>query len=131
MEQLPRVLVSSNSQSSGLIWQFRLRAKEISILLEPNFSQVAERALVENPDLILLDFGLLDETVFPMIRRLREQHACPLIVLLANWNAGSALVFYQAGVDDCIIKPVEVDLFIAKINAWLRQRVIMPVMASR
>ncbi len=124
---MPKVLLSSNSQSSGLIWQFRLQVKNLSILLEPNLSQVTERALLENPDLILLDFSLLDDMTFQVIRKLREQQACPLIVLLGARDAGSALKVYEAGVDDCIAKPVEVELFIAKINAWLRRWMVTPV----
>jgi len=127
MEQLPKVLLFSNSLSSGLIWKFRLQAINLSILMEPNMSQVVERALVENPDLILLDFGLLDDFALKMTRKLREQQACPLIVLLGTRDAGSALNVYGAGVDDCVIKPVEVELFIAKINAWLRRRMVMPL----
>ncbi len=127
MEPLPKVLLSSNSLSSGLIWQFRLQAKNVSILMEPNLSMVVERALLENPDLILLDFGLLDDAAFQAVRKLREQQACPLIVLLGTRDAASALKVYEIGVDDCIVKPVEVELFIAKVNAWLRRRMVMPV----
>ena len=127
MQQLPKVLLSSNSLSSGLIWQFRLQAQNLSIVMEPNLAQVIERALVENPDLILLDFGSVDEVSLQLLGKLREQQACPLIILVASSNADSALDMYEAGVDDCIIKPIEVMLFAAKINAWLRRRMVMPV----
>ncbi len=127
MEQLPRVLLSGNSLSDGLMWQFRLHAQTVCLVMEPNLPQVAERALAENPDLILLNLGSLDETVLRLVRTLREQQACPLIVLLASCDAEMALSVYEVGVDDCIIKPVVVELFVAKINAWLRRRMVMPV----
>jgi DNA-binding response OmpR family regulator len=127
MDQNPKVLLSSDSLSSDLLWNFRLQAKNLTIVMEQNMPRVPERALSENLDLLLLDLDLLDDELLQMIRMLREQLACPLIVLLSSWDAGSTLMLYDAGVDDCIMKPIQVELFIAKVNAWLRRRMVMPV----
>lgn len=127
MEQNPKVLFSSSSLTSEFASLFPPEAKDVRVLMEPDHQKLIERASAEAPDLILIDFGLLDETALQMLRLLREQQACPILVLLPIWTAESALSLYEVGVDDCLIKPVDVKVVTAKIYAWLRRRVIMPV----
>jgi two-component system KDP operon response regulator KdpE len=93
----------------------------------PTLQKLTERAMVENPDLILIDLDLLDEPAIQTIRNLREQQACPVIVLISPWNAESSQRIYDTGVDDCVIKPVEAKLLVVKVKAWLRRRIIIPM----
>ena len=127
MNQQPKMLVSSDNLSTGLLWEYRTKAKSITIIMEPNFLSIAERIELINPDIVLLDLEHVNAIDIQMIRKLREEQACPLIVMLTGWDADSTMTVYDAGADDCIIKPIEVDLLIAKINAWLRRRMVMPV----
>lgn len=126
MEHLPKVLMFSYRLSTGMLWRYRLEENGINLVTEPNMTQMVERAQAENPDLILLDFDLFDRFTVPTIRKLRVEQSCPMVVLLTAWNADSAVEIYHAGVDDCILKPVDTEVFVAKINAWLRQRMVVP-----
>src|SRR5512138_3003777 len=121
------MLVSSGNLSTGLLWEYRVKAKNVTIIMEPNLLRITERIDLINPDIVVLDLEHVNEIDLQVIRRLREQQACPLIVLLSGWDVDAMLRVYEAGVDDCVIKPIEVDLLIAKVNAWLRRRMVMPV----
>jgi DNA-binding response OmpR family regulator len=126
MEQLPKVLMSSNSLSTGLLWKFRLLAKSLALITEPNLPNLLQRARIENPDLVLLDLNPLTDSGLELIRQLREEQTVPLIILLSIHNAELVLKVYEAGADDCIVKPIEPAIFLAKINAWLNQSMILP-----
>ncbi len=127
MDQNPKVLFSGSSLTSDLAGQFLAEVRNMRVVVETDAQKVVTRASVENPDLVLIDFALLDESALQMMKALREQQACPILVLLPAWCSESVLGIFEAGLDDCLVKPVDVKVVTAKVNAWLRRRVIMPV----
>jgi two-component system, OmpR family, KDP operon response regulator KdpE len=126
MSVMPKVLIASDSVSSGLLWNLRLLAKNITIITEPNLSQIVRRSLAENPDLIVLDLNLQDSKGMNLIHELREVQAVPLLILFSIQDADMVLKMYEAGADDCTDKTIEPVLFMAKINAWLQRSLAVP-----
>ena len=121
MGTIPKVLMASDSLSNGLLWNLRLQAKNIAFVTEPNLSQVVQRTLVESPDLIVLDLNSRNPTGMNLIRELREAQTVPLLILLSIQDTDLVLKVYELGADDCIVKPIEPEIFLAKMNAWLRR----------
>ncbi len=127
MEMLPKVLMASDSLSSGLLWNLRVQAKNIELFMEPNLSLVVKRSRDENPDLIMLDLTPLTKKGLDLIHDIREEQAGPVLVLISNQEADSLGQLYATGADDCIVKPIEPAILLAKINAWLRRCSVIPV----
>ena len=122
-----KVLLAGNELTSGLLWGYRLLEKKHEILVETNFSNVVQRCQKDNPDLVVLDISRPDLQTLTVMKELREVTTGPLLILTSLQDPESILKIYKTGADDCIIKPCELSVFYAKVNAWLRQCLLMPV----
>ena len=86
--------------------------------------QKAER----QPDLILLDSNLPGMDGLSVCRTIRAHVACPILFLTARIESADQIIGFQAGADDYILKPFDLDELAARIAAHLRreQRRISP-----
>jgi DNA-binding response OmpR family regulator len=73
------------------------------------------------PELLLLDLGLPDLDGLAACR-LARRHApdLPIIILTARVATGDAVAGLDAGADDYIRKPVDLDVLLARVDAVLR-----------
>ena len=86
--------------------------------------QKAER----QPDLILLDINMPRMDGLSVCRTIRAHVACPILFLTARIESADQIIGFQAGADDYILKPFDLDELAARIAAHLRreQRRISP-----
>ncbi len=85
----------------------------------------AEEALaqvrLETPDLVLLDISLPGMDGLDALRRLRGQWSVPVIFLTARRRGLDQVVGLEAGADDYVTKPFDIDVLLARIRAVLRR----------
>ena len=75
----------------------------------------------DNPsDLIIIDDTNSTAAAIQLCRRLRAVVANPILFLTDDGRESNQLVIYEAGADECIVKPIGVQLLMTKINTWLR-----------
>ncbi|NTU79387.1 MAG: GAF domain-containing protein [Chloroflexales bacterium] len=75
------------------------------------------------PDLILLDLGLPGIDGHEVTRRVKADRSKPFIpvmVLSAQSDLSTSVASLDAGADDFLVKPVEVDELLARVRAMLR-----------
>lgn len=75
----------------------------------------------ENPDLILLDVMLPELNGIEVLRRIREVSNVPIIMETARGESIDKVNGLNAGADDYIAKPFDIEELIARINAVLRR----------
>lgn len=75
------------------------------------------------PDLILLSLNL-PEPCRHVIISIREWSQTPIIVLSENEEDSNMITALDAGADDYVIKPFNVDVLYARINASLRKSAV-------
>jgi len=76
----------------------------------------------ERFDLVLLDLGLPGGDGLDVLRALRARHdATPVIVLTARDGPGDRVAGLDAGADDYLVKPFDLDELNARIRAVLRR----------
>ncbi|HUG22681.1 response regulator transcription factor [Piscinibacter sp.] len=76
----------------------------------------------ERFDLVLLDLGLPRGDGLDVLRELRARHdATPVIVLTARDGVGDRVAGLDAGADDYLVKPFELDELHARMRAVLRR----------
>jgi DNA-binding response OmpR family regulator len=86
----------------------------------------------ERFDLVLLDLGLPQGNGLDVLRGMRARgNATPVIVLTARDGPGDRVAGLDAGADDYLVKPFELDELGARIRAVLRRQAgrAMPLLA--
>lgn len=86
--------------------------------------QAAETALSsETYDLLLLDLGLPKKSGLDVLRGLRHKNnLLPVLVLTARDAVSDRVTGLDAGADDYLVKPFDLDELAARIRALLRRR---------
>jgi DNA-binding response OmpR family regulator len=74
-------------------------------------------------DAIVLDVMLPEVDGFTVARRLREaENYTPILMLTARSRPEDVLEGFEAGADDYLPKPFELQIFLARLNGLLRRR---------
>jgi len=72
---------------------------------------------------VLLDLGLPDGDGIDLIQKLRGAgHPLPIIAITARSGLDDRVLGLNAGADDYVVKPFEVDELVARLNAVLRRQ---------
>lgn len=83
--------------------------------------QEAIQKAESRPDLILLDINMPGTDGLSVCRTIRSHVACPILFLTARIESADQITGFQAGADDYIIKPFDLDELAARIEAHLRR----------
>jgi DNA-binding response OmpR family regulator len=76
-------------------------------------------------DLMLLDHHLSSESGLDLLRQLRDQPetvTLPVIVVTGSTEVKVQVEILNAGADDLIIKPFEVEIFLARVSLQLNRK---------
>jgi two-component system KDP operon response regulator KdpE len=73
------------------------------------------------PQLVILDLGLPDLDGVEVCRRLREGRAIPILVLSARGAEHDKVAALDAGADDYVTKPFNINELLARVRAALRR----------
>lgn len=74
-----------------------------------------------NPDLILLDINMPKMDGLSVCQKIREYVSCPILFLTARVESSDQIAGFQAGADDYIVKPFDLEELKARIEAHLRR----------
>ena len=83
-------------------------------------AQSGEEALKKiscRPDLILLDINMPGLNGLEVCARIRAHVSCPILFLTARIERSDKIVGFQAGGDDYIVKPFDMEVLGARVEA--------------
>ncbi len=83
--------------------------------------QEAIKKAAEQPDLILLDINMPGMDGLTVCQTIREHVVCPILFLTARIESADKIIGFQAGADDYIVKPFDLDELAARVEAHLRR----------
>lgn len=95
-------------------------AQHYDVLTAYNGREALDKA-AGRPDLILLDINMPELDGLTVCQRIREFVACPILFLTARAESADKIVGFQAGADDYIVKPFDLDELAARVAAHLRR----------
>ena len=104
--------------------------EELALLLEnegytplvvTNFTDILGQAVLERPDLILLDIGLPGRDGFSLCAALQKAVSAPIIFVTSRDAGVDEVRALSLGGDDYITKPYSVPVLLARIKAVLRR----------
>lgn len=123
----PKVMVVSNLPTTGPLWVMSLQHQlHLDVILESAPANILSTWAVEIPDLIIFDVNLPATSILDRLKQLRSETAVPILLFTTNSKEEFLVEAYNAGVDECIIKPIGASLFHAKIKVWLRRSGTVP-----
>lgn len=83
--------------------------------------EAVNKALSEEPDLILLDVMLPKQDGFSVCQKIRESSSVPIIMLTARDEEVDKILGLEYGADDYITKPFSLRELMARVKANLRR----------
>lgn len=98
-----------------------LEHEGFSTALAETGRQALDKFESENPDLILLDIMLPELNGLEVLRRIRAKSNVPVILETARGETIDKITGLNAGADDYISKPFEIEELLARINALFRR----------
>ena len=102
--------------------RFNIEAEGYEAEIAPDGEKGLEMA-AKGFDAIVLDVMLPGIDGFEVARRLREkQDYVPILMLTARGRPEDVLKGFEAGTDDYLPKPFDLDIFLARLNGLLRRR---------
>jgi len=126
-----RVFVVCDQSATAPIWGYLIREKGLVAILETVVERAMERALEDIPDLIVIDINAQHSQRMELCKRYRALSSSPILLFLPTNHESEIIEAYQAGVDECVVKPISPAIFLAKIMAWVRRSWSQPMTPLR
>jgi two-component system KDP operon response regulator KdpE len=101
--------------------RINLRARGYDVATAPTGREALAEARQRPPDAVLLDLGLPDLDGGEVIRELRGWSRAPVIVLSGRAGSGDKIGALDAGADDYVTKPFDMEELLARLRAALRR----------
>jgi two-component system KDP operon response regulator KdpE len=98
-----------------------LRARKYEVQQASSGAQALSVAAAHPPDLVILDLGLPDMDGTEVIRGLRGWTSVPILVLSGRSDSADKVDALDAGADDYVTKPFEMDELLARLRAMARR----------
>ena len=117
-----RILIVDDEVPIVEILKFNLEKDGYDTLCAYDGADGLEKALNENPDLILLDVMLPNMDGFTVCKKIREKSASvPILMITAREEEVDKVLGLELGADDYITKPFSVREILARVKANLRR----------
>src|SRR5688572_3792993 len=119
--RLPRVLVIDDDRVlTGMLVEY-LRPEGFVVEVAHSGEEGLAQALTHEYSLIILDVMLPEINGLEVLRRLRRQSQCPVIMLTARGQDVDRIVGLEIGADDYLAKPFNSRELLARMHAVLRR----------
>jgi len=124
LEKKSAILVVDDEVQIRKMLGIFLDASDFKIEESDSGKQAVRMCASIKPDLVLLDLGLPDMDGKDVISEIRTWSQVPIIVLSVRTADEEIVAALDRGADDYIIKPFNVDVLMARINANLRKAAV-------
>lgn len=125
-----RVLIIEDEKSISDIVKFNLTKEGFEVETAYDGKEGLDKALNDNPDIVLLDVMLPTIDGFEICKRIRENSTIPIIMLTAKEEEVDKVLGLELGADDYVTKPFGMRELIARIKANIRRTVFSDAAGS-
>jgi two-component system KDP operon response regulator KdpE len=119
-----RILVIDDEPQILRALRINLRARDYEVITATTGKQALDAAAARHPDIVVLDLGLPDMDGVEVIRGLRGWTQVPIVVLSGRSQSVAKVRALDAGADDYVTKPFNVDELLARIRAVSRRTAV-------
>jgi two-component system KDP operon response regulator KdpE len=111
------VLVVDDEPQIVRALRINLKARGYDVLVAMTGRQALEMTAHHHPDVVILDLGLPDLDGVDVVRALRGWTTVPILVLSGRDHSMAKVTALDAGADDYVTKPFNVDELLARLRA--------------
>jgi two-component system KDP operon response regulator KdpE len=115
------ILVIEDDTSLRRALRTSLKARAFDVVESPTAEEGLVLVADDRVDVVLLDLGLPDLDGVEALRRLRTFSQVPVVVLTARDRQHDKIEALDAGADDYVTKPFDIDELLARLRAVLRR----------
>jgi two-component system, OmpR family, KDP operon response regulator KdpE len=119
MNELGILIIDDEVQIRKLL-NITLQSSNYKVLEAANAKEGLSLAASHDPDMILLDIGLPDESGHVVLKRLREWYNKPVIILSVQNSEEDIVKALDNGANDYLVKPFRTGELLARIRSALR-----------
>ena len=116
-----RVLIVCDQSDTAPLLGYMIREKGLNAIIETSVQRALNRAIDLVPELVVIDVNAEHIERMQLVSEYRKLTENPILLFLPTHHETEILEAYQAGVDECIVKPVSPAIFLAKITAWAKR----------
>lgn len=116
-----RILVVDDEKTITDLVGIYLRNEGYDVTLAYAGADAANLILTREFDLAILDVMLPDIDGFELLRTIRADHTCPVIMLTARSAPADKIEGLSLGADDYVVKPFRPLVLVARVKAQLRR----------
>ena len=117
-----RILIAEDDRGVASVLEEGLSEHGFIVTVAPNGHEALIRAEAEDVDLMVLDLGLPGRPGIEVLSELRARgNLLPVVILTAMDTTEETVAGLEAGADDYIGKPFDLDEVIARIRARIRE----------
>lgn len=107
----------------SILKQMKIKLKEwdYQVQVVNDFKLIDNEYKAYKPDLVLIDINLPFYDGFYWCKKIRSISNVPIIIISARDSSMDQIMAMDIGADDYLVKPFEMDIFLAKVKAVLRR----------
>ena len=125
-DETQQILIVEDDEDAAQIMNTIMRDAGFEADIVGKGHTAIDRALVEMPDLVLLDLDLPDINGIEVLEHVRQTSFIPIIVISGLSQQRQKVAAFEAGADDFLAKPFSPDELLARVKALLRRVDWMP-----
>lgn len=116
-----KILIADDDPQLVRALRITLAAHGYEVVAAPDGAAAIALAAKEHPDLVLLDLGMPRLNGVQVIEALRGWTSAPIIVVSGRTGSADKVEALDAGADDYVTKPFQVDELLARLRALSRR----------
>ncbi|MET7401285.1 response regulator [Dactylosporangium sp. NPDC005572] len=117
-----RVLIVDDEPQLLRALRINLQARQYEVVTAGDGTTALQAAAAEHPDVVVLDLGLPDLDGIEVLRTLRAWTPVPVLVLSGRLGSSEKVAALDAGADDYVTKPFNIDELLARLRSIIRRR---------
>jgi len=118
---MTRVLVVDDDAALARALAINLRARGYDVDVATSGREALDGLASSRPDVVVLDLGLPDLDGIDVLHGIRGWNGVPVVVLSARTTSDEKVEALDAGADDYVTKPFEMNELLARIRAATRR----------
>ena len=116
-----KVLIADDDPQLIRALRITLSAHGYEVVAAPDGAAAVTLAAQTHPDIVMLDLGMPNLNGIQVIEALRGWTTAPIIVVSGRTGSGDKVDALDAGADDYVTKPFQVDELLARLRALSRR----------